>query len=370
MNKTCKSVFVCLLAAAGLWVPARADKATEGMTRFKLVNVGACSAFRDAVLKSTPRLPGRPRYLEADYNRDGVIDEWHWSRDHFRIYLRDKEGNRASKPLRLEIDVEFDSDDPSLLAAPFGVRERRLDHPPEGRRTGRVLHQVRDFNGDGIVDLAVFSLEGDNLWKMRFAYEVYFGQASADGGTEFPTTPGASIRSRGIPFDLQVHDFDNDDQLDVAVTVIRPGLFKAAGLVLSGIFTKSFSQDLRFYRMDQGVYPGKPNLKRKVRAMAVGESGEKAAVFPEILFGDVDGDGVSDLVVQHRFDELRVFIGVGNPHLYASRPVKIRTALPRDEGNIWLADIRGNGRNEIVIRLNDAGDGDGFILVLGEANSH
>ena len=38
--------------------------------------------------------------------------------------------------------------------------------------------------------------------------------------------------------------------------------------------------------------------------------------FPSLLFGDVNGDSRSDLLVQHGRKELRVFIGVPGPDLF------------------------------------------------------
>lgn len=55
----------------------------------------------------------------------------------------------------IETDIQYDSDQLSWLVAPGGVRNRKKDHDPEGAMTGRVLHSIRDFNGDGHTNLLV-----------------------------------------------------------------------------------------------------------------------------------------------------------------------------------------------------------------------
>ena len=59
---------------------------------------------------------------------------------------------------------------------------------------------------------------------------------------------------------------------------------------------KSIAIDLECYRMADGTYPSEPTARRKIRPDL--DIFEKHRVFfPVVLFGDVNGDGRSDLLV-------------------------------------------------------------------------
>ena len=137
-----------------------------------------------------------------DYNRDGRNDLVFWNTAHFEVHHQDKHGLFSPVATTFTTDVVFYSDDLASLAAPYGVRRRRRDHQPAGNLTGRVLHALKDMNGDGVADLGVFSLEGGSLWHMHSTYEVYFGTPAPDSGTTFALDSNTALHSDGIPFGM------------------------------------------------------------------------------------------------------------------------------------------------------------------------
>ena len=293
---------------------------------------------------------------EIDYNRDGRSDLVFWNEDHFLVHLQDERGLFSQEAEIFTTEVAFDFDDLAFLVAPDGVRGRRFDHGAPGATRGRVLHALTDMNHDGVADLAIFSLQPgrgrllgqtSELWGMHSTYEIHFGTPTP-GGTVFGTEVDTLIRSDGIPFELGVHDFDNDGQIDMTFAIIDPGIFKVIGMLVSGLLTESVSLDLHLYRMAGGSYPDEPDATRKIKIHSPGDSGEKAMHFPSLLFGDVNGDGRSDLLVQNGRKELRVFIGVPGPDLFAKRPQKVAVDMPYEE-YIWLVDLNKDGLQDLLM---------------------
>ena len=280
------------------------------------------------------------RVHEMDYNRDGRSDLVFWNEDHFEVHHQDEHGLFAPAAKTFTTDVAFDSSDPATLAAPQGVRRRRIDDRLPGDAMGRVLHSLTDMNGDGVADLVVFSLEIRSMWSVHSTYEVHSGAPTPDGGT--------AIQSDGLPFGIGQYDFDHDGQIDMMYTTMKFGIFKTIGMIGRGLLTRSVSMHLEFYRMEGGLYPDKPNATRKIKGHAPGVSGEKGIFHPSVLIGDVNGDSRSDLLVQKGRKELRVFLGVPGPDLFARRPQKVVVAMPNEEYT-WLVDLNKDGKQDILM---------------------
>ena len=288
------------------------------------------------------------RIHEVDYNRDGRNDLVFWDKDHFRVHFQNEHGLFVPVATTFTTDVAFDSDDLSSLAAPYGVRRRRRDHYPTGDLTGRVLHAIKDINGDGVADLGVFSLEGGSLWHMYATYEVYFGTPTPDGRTTFTSEMSTSITSDGIPFGLLQHDFDNDNQIDMMFTTLTMKVMGLVSMIIDAALTGFASRDLEFYRMEVNTYPDKPNAIREAITHPSKKTGE-ITVFLPVLIGDVNGDKRSDLLVQHGRKELYVFMGVPGPDLFTKRPHKVKVTMPLSEEYTWLLDFNKDSKDDVLI---------------------
>lgn len=291
----------------------------------------------------------KSRIHEMDYNRDGRNDLVFWNSDRFEVHHQDEHGLFTSASTTFTTRVAFDSDDLASLAAPHGVRHRLRDHNPTGNLTGRVLHSLTDMNGDGIADLVIFSLLGGSLWHMHSSYEVHYGTPTLDGGTEFSPNISTAIHSDGIPFGIGQYDFDGDQQVDIMFTTLKLGVFRVIGILVDGILTGSVSRDLEIYRLKGGTYFDKPNATRKIEVYPGNESGKKAATFPSLLIGDVNGDKRLDLLVQKGRKELRVFLGVPGPNLFNRKPKNVAVTVPNNEKHTWLVDLNKDDKQDIFM---------------------
>ena len=306
------------------------------------------------------------RIHEMDYNQDGRNDLVFWNIDHFEVHHQDEHGLFASVATTFTTSVAFDSDDLASLAAPHGVRHRRRDHNPTGNLTGRVLHSLTDMNGDGIADLVIFSLLGGSLWHMHSSYEVHYGTPTRDGGTEFSQDISTAIHSDGIPFGIGQYDFDRDGQVDIMFTTLKLGVFRVIGILVDGILTGSVSRDLKIYRMKGGIYSDKPNATRKIEVYPGKESGKKAATFPSLLIGDVNGDKRLDLLMQKGQKELRVFTGVPRQRLFARKLQKIMVNTPNNEKHTWLVDLNKDNKQDIFMYHPSTTDSHRVTLLIAQ----
>ena len=303
------------------------------------------------------------RIHQMDYDLDGRRDLVAWNGDHFDVYLQDRSGLFVATPVTFTTEVAFDSDDPTSLAAPLGVRHRRKDRMPVGAMSGRVLHSLTDTNADGVGDLAVLSLDVRSMWRARATYEVHFGKLTPGGGTTFARGVDASVSLDGIPFDIGQHDFDNDGRVDLLFTVIRIGILKNIRMILGALFTRSVPLSLPVYRLGRDGYPDSPSATPTTRTDSLGGSGERATLLPSVLVGDVTGDSHPDLLVGRNERELHLFPGSPGLDLLTRRPIKIRVPMPREE-YCWLADVNRDGKKDVVMHHRSPREGDRVSLLI------
>ena len=304
---------------------------------------------------------GQSRVHELDYDRDGRSDLVFWNEDHFEVHHQDERGLFAPVAETFTTDVAFDSDEISSLAT--------------GDMLGKVLHSLTDLNGDGVADLVVFSLEGTSISSKHSNYEVHLGAPTPDGGTVFARGVDAAFWSDdSVQLGMDRYDFDHDGRVDLMLTTIDLDFLESSlWKRLKGFMGDDIGLDLEFYRMEGGLDPDKPSTTRRIAldgAPSLREPGwvpldivlrggthesrntqesYLRAFNRTLLIGDVTGDGRSDLLIEWTHEELRVFVGVPGPELFARRPQKVAVALPNDEEYTWLVDLNKDGKQDILM---------------------
>lgn len=311
-----------------------------------------------------------PWYLSRvhrfDFDLDGRRDLVFWDKDRFLAYRQEESGGFGDAPRAFTTEVEFDFDGSYGLAFQFGdasVPSMLLGFGPQTQHT--ILQGFHDLNGDGVADMVTLTLEGRSPFRLRGRYNVHFGRPGPNGAS-FPAAADASFESPGKAGGLQpwgyasqrFFDFDGDGVNDAAIGAVDIGLGNMVGAMVGN----SVSIDLAFYRIRDGEQSAKPDWTRRVRS-PFKPLDKRGPLFPTILTGDVDGDGRSDLLIGERWDELNVYLGVPGKEPVAPRAIRVAASLPGDERNARIADLDGDGKDDVLIQHPSA-DGTGRIVVL------
>ena len=311
------------------------------------------------------------RVHAIDYDGDSRADLAFWNGDHFELHRQDARGLFSPDTETFPTQVPFESDGLSWLAM--------------GDMRGRVLESLSDVNGDGVADMVIVSLQGRSLAGRRSAVDVHFGTRPPDGGVAFSRLPDTTIRTDAIQIGMDRHDIDRDGQLDMMLTTIAaPFLRGTLYRRFRGFMGGEIHLRLELFRMTNGRYRDEPDATRRINLQYPGahrgpgwvpldkalrggtherrlaETTHPRAFNTIVLLGDVTGDGRADLVVgrdrgeppgprRHADDSLQVFVGESGPGLFFRQPHELAVPLPEDEEYVWLTDLDGDGRQDIVM---------------------
>ncbi|MBD3649283.1 MAG: VCBS repeat-containing protein [Pseudomonadales bacterium] len=219
----------------------------------------------------------------------------------------------------------------------------RMGEGDQSNSESKALYKLGDLDGDGITDLVTLKVKSEGVFNKQTTYEMHRG---VNGGehVRFEESPFSFIRSEGIQYEMEEKDFNQDGQLDVVTSSVRLGLTR----VLTALITGSIGLDLQFYQMKDGRYPEKPNITRRITATFNFSTGD--VFFPSVLIGDVDGDGLADLMVQEGSDELRVYPGRKGEGLFERDSVDFRIDMPADPDLVQLVDLNRDGKQDVLLQ--------------------
>ena len=276
----------------------------------------------------------------GDFNRDGSIDLAFANHEtqHLTLLLGDGRGSFAparQSPLTVAVrphphgiatgdfngdgnlDLVTDSWAEDRLEILFGDGKGGFTTPGTYIPVGRHPYQrirVADLNGDGKADIVSPNLEGDNV-------TILLG----DGHGGFRQPPGSPFPCGDSPFNVAIGDINGDGIPDLAI-VNSPG----------STSDRSGKDGLAILIGDGrgGFTPmtGSPFATAKRPNM--------------VAIGDLNGDGVADVVVSNPdSDSITIFFMSQNSSVAAQSTLSV----PGHPKGLAIRDLNGDGKADIVV---------------------
>ncbi|MGD1098169.1 MAG: FG-GAP-like repeat-containing protein, partial [Bryobacteraceae bacterium] len=197
---------------------------------------------------------------------------------------------------------------PQTVSVLLGNGDGTFQSPATYSVAGGNFVAMGDFNGDGIADLAV----ADNEASGRSQVSVLLG--NGDGTFQKP-----AIIAIGY-FDVQfiaVADFNRDGHADLVITDVDFSQHGNVGVLLGN---------------------GDGTFQRAINSPAGGTP-------QSITVGDVNGDGIPDLIVSNSTNCVSILIGNGDATFQAPVPYTVGGSA----GYSVAADFNGDGRLDLAV---------------------
>ena len=247
-------------------------------------------------------------------------------------------------------------------AGPDGLPTRPTRHVPlrpftpkeELRHLATSLSlYAQDLDGDGLADLVLHRTIG-TLLSSRSETLIYRNRGN---GADPSGEPDLTLADEGGFGAIFLQDVDGDGRSELLQTLVPFGVIQ----VMRVLVTERAQAKFRLLRFEgEGVSTTKSSWEEDVSVPLDFSNGRVAGVIPT-LAGDLNGDGLRDLVWGESLEELSVRLGERGEHGPRFGPRVARQRVPGGERAL-VTDLDGDGLDDLV--LHDTTDADGKLHVL------
>ncbi|MEL7535859.1 MAG: VCBS repeat-containing protein [Pseudomonadota bacterium] len=222
----------------------------------------------------------------------------------------------------------------------------------------REVDSMSDINGDDLPDIVTLETVSEGVFDKTTTYRVHHGRLEYDALT-FDSEADTVLSSRGFQVGARIAPLDDDEQRKIMVTAsVQVGV----RTIIGALFSRAVTMRIEIYPPgDDGTIAPEPSTTVKARVKF--DFGTGQVEFPTIAFGDIDGDGVNDLIVKERRRALNWRRGMGDGS-FDTDSIDLDVTGPANGTNVVLADLTGDDRDEVVVLYGRA-DGDSLSGQIG-----
>jgi hypothetical protein len=251
-----------------------------------------------------------PKLAVGDVNGDGLADVVATTRHEIRVFLRESDGGLPVEP---------------SSQLPLGLIDRE-DH---ARGSGSVVTNVRDLDGDGLLDLMISHSAG-NFTDAETTTYVYHNRE----GQWLLGEPDDRFDSSGTLTSDLLLDIDSDDKLELLRVQVKFNVFE----IVEFLLTREIDVIVAVHRVEEdGSYDMEPWSKRKISTEVSFDTFRPKGFMPTSGI-DLDNDGRMDFVSSAGGRGIEVYLG-SEKGLFSSK--RILQKLP-STGVIRFSDFDGD----------------------------
>ncbi len=257
-----------------------------------------------------------PKLAVGDVDGDGRVDIATSTRHELRVFLRREDGSYPTAPDR-SLPLE---------------RVTPRDHI---RGSGGVISDFEDLDGDGRLDLVVSHIQGAITDATTTTY-TYMNR----GGWNL-AEPDATFHSAGAVGSNITTDFDGDGRRELLHIRVRFSLLELVELLL----TQEIDTEFALYPLsDPGGYGGKPTRTKKFSVPFSFDTFRPKGFMP-VIDADLNRDGRLDFIASRGGEAIEIYLGdKGAPFGKPSGRQKMDT-----RGVVRFGDVDSDGLTDLVL---------------------
>ena len=204
------------------------------------------------------------------------------------------------------------------------------------------LVMAGDLNGDKLLDLVISkNAPTDSDFQSKSTTLVFFGRPSP-AGVAFPDKADQVFPAEGFTLPI-VLDLNADGREDLIQVNVEVTFWNAVRAIVS----RSVKAEAGFYLMaEDGRYPRQAN---EVESYSVNFSLSRFGHQPIATWGDVNGDGLPDLLLSSGKRELGIHLGRPGKFWNSSADIKITDDLPINQSRLIVRDLNGDKRHDMIL---------------------
>jgi len=285
------------------------------------------------------------RLFLADFNLDKRADIAWISKGSINYFSQNKDNNFSLEQTEIALA------DTIYGLNWWNMRESDGENLDQSNLTHRAVEEVKDINGDGLVDVVVRFTQSSGVLDRINDYEFYLGYLNKDKQLAFPKVPDTTIKAEGTLTDLKIVDVNNDQKYEVLLSSFELSVSNIIGALLSG----SIDQNILLFALNNdNSYEEDALISKEVElnfSLTSGKSGQ-----PVGLLSDVNGDGFQDLILSSDDDELSIFMGNNTSKLFNKKASKYKALLPENGELFEKYDINHDGKEDFIMHYNRLDD--------------
>ncbi|MEL7022946.1 MAG: VCBS repeat-containing protein [Pseudomonadota bacterium] len=210
----------------------------------------------------------------------------------------------------------------------------------------REMDRFVDINGDGLPDIMTLETVSRGVFDKTTTYRVHHGRLNNDT-LVFDEAANSTLSSRGFQVGMRLESLDDDRNMLVSASV-QVGV----RAIIGALFSRSVTMRIEIYTADaSGTIQSEATTEIKSRVKF--DFGTGQVEFPTITFGDLDGDGINDLILKERKRILNWRKGLSGGS-FANRSTSLDITGPADGTEVALADVDADGRDDVIVRFGRA----------------
>jgi len=298
----------------------------------------------------------------ADFNFDGRNDIAWVKQGSIEYFSQTHDGQFLTTPQ----SISFNSGIYGLNW--WNIREADGDNLDQSKLTHRMVEQIKDVNGDGIVDMVVRFTQSSGVLERTNDYEFYFGHQKSShkdkniNKINFSEIPNTVIKAEGTLTGLKIIDINNDGKLEVMLSSFELSVTNIIGALISG----GIDQNVLLFSLNHlENFADKPLTSKEVElsfSLSNGRSGQ-----PIVQLADINGDELLDLILSDDEDTLKVYLGKKGKRKFAKKALKQELLLAKDGQYMQSHDLNQDGKQDFIMsytRLDEEGMLNNFTVLI------